>query len=331
MLAVRLTKPGPIDGSPLQVEQMAVPRPGPGQILLSVRACAVCHTDLHLAEGEITPRSYPITPGHQVVGIIDAVGHNVEGWKLGDRAGVPWLHGACGTCEACRRGEENLCIAASFTGFHVDGGFAEAMLADSRFALRLPVGLTDEQAAPLLCAGIIGYRSLRKADVQAGETVGLIGFGASAHLAIQVARHWGCSVYVFTRGEHHRQLAAQLGAAWCGGVEERPPRALDRAVLFAPVGGLVPLILEKLRPGGTLAINAIAMSPIPEMAYRLVYGERTLRSIANATRQDGIEFLRLATEIPIHSTIRTYALRDANRALLDLKAGTIDGAGVLLP
>jgi propanol-preferring alcohol dehydrogenase len=330
MLAVRLTKPGPIDRSPLDTEQMAVPRPGPGQILLSVRACAVCHTDLHLVEGEITPPSYPITPGHQVVGIIGAVGHEVEGWKIGDRAGVPWLHGACGTCEACRRGEENLCTAASFTGFHVDGGFAEAMLANSRFALPLPLGMTDEQAAPLLCAGIIGYRSLRKADVHAGETVGLIGFGASAHLAIQVARHWGCSVYVFTRGEHHRRLASQLGAAWCGGVEETAPQPLDRAVLFAPVGGLVPLILEKLRPGGTLAINAIAMSPIPEMPYRLVYGERTLRSVANATRQDGIEFLRLATEIPVHSTIRTYGLRDANRALLDLKAGAIDGAGVLL-
>lgn len=330
MLAFRLSKPGPIERSPLASEQMAVARPGPGQILLRVRACAVCHTDLHLVEGEITPPSYPITPGHQVVGIIDAVGQDVEGWKVGDRAGVPWLHSACGTCEACRRGEENLCADASFTGFHADGGFAEVMLANSRFALPLPAGLTDEQAAPLLCAGIIGYRALRKADVHTGETVGLIGFGASAHLAIQVARYWGCSVYVFTRGEHHRRLAAQLGAAWCGGIEERAPRPLDRAVLFAPAGGLVPLILEKLRPGGTLAINAIAMSPIPEMPYRLVYGERTLRSVANATRQDGIEFLRLAIEVPVHSTVRTYALQDANRALLDLKAGAIDGAGVLL-
>lgn len=331
MLAVRLSKPAPIEDWPLASAQIAVAAPGPGQIRLHVRACGVCHTDLHLAEGDIVPPAYPVTPGHQVVGIIDAVGPGVEGWKIGDRAGVAWLHSACGTCDACRRGEENLCPNARFTGFHVDGGFAESVLADSRFALHMPTDLTDEQAAPLLCAGIIGYRSLRKADVEPGDIVGLVGFGASAHLAIQVARHWGCDVYVFSRGERHRRLATDLGAAWCGGIEDQPPHPLDRAILFAPAGGLVPLILEKLRPGGTLAINAIAMSPIPEMPYRMIYGERTLRSVANATRQDGVDFLRLAAEIPVRSTIRTYALPDANRALRDLKAGAIDGAGVLLP
>lgn len=331
MLAVRLSKPAPIERLPLASEQVPVASPGPGQIRLHVRACGVCHTDLHLVEGEIIPPAYPVTPGHQVVGVVDAVGAGVESWRTGDRAGVAWLHSACGTCEACRRGEENLCPNARFTGFHVDGGFAESVLADARFSLPIPADLTDEQAAPLLCAGIIGYRSLRRADVQPGEIVGLVGFGASAHLAIQVARHWGCRVYVFTRGERHRHLAIDLGATWCGGIEDQPPHPLDRAVLFAPVGGLVLPILEKLRPGGTLAINAIAMSPIPEMPYRLIYGERTLRSVTNATRQDGIDFLRLATEIPVRSTIRTYALHDANRALLDLKAGAIDGAAVLLP
>jgi propanol-preferring alcohol dehydrogenase len=265
------------------------------------------------------------------VGVIEELGDGAEDWGFGDRIGVPWLYRACGTCDHCARGEENLCDQAQFTGFHVDGGYAEFMVADARYVLPLPDRLSDEEVAPLLCAGIIGYRSLHKSDLQPGERLGLVGFGASAHLAIQVAIYWGCEVYVFTRSESHRQLAMDLGAAWVGGSEDRAPLPLDRAILFAPVGDLVPVMLEKIRPGGTLAINAIHLSPIPEMEYRVIYGERTLRSVANATYRDGVEFLRLATEIPVKVSMRKYALEEANQALNDLKNSRIDGAGVLLP
>ncbi len=298
---------------------------------MKVHACGVCHTDLHTVEGELTPPAYPIVPGHQVVGTVEAIGEGVTGWVVGDRAGVAWLQAACGACSFCRRGEENLCPQARFTGFHTDGGYAEATLAEAAYAFPMPIGISDEQAAPLLCAGIIGYRSLRKADVSPGETVGLIGFGASAHLAIQVARAWDCTVYVFSRGALHRQLALELGAAWTGTLDQPPPTPLDRAVIFAPAGDLVPATLTWLRPGGTLAINAIHMSAIPSMPYATIYGERTLRSVTNATRRDGAEFLALAAQIGIHSTVTRYALDDANQALLDLKQGRIEGAAVLIP
>ncbi len=327
--AMRLFKPGSAEEAPLHLDRVEIPRPGPGQVRLRVRMCGVCHTDLHTVEGEIHPPALPITPGHQVVGMVEALGAEVTGLEIGDRVGVPWLYQACGRCEFCRRGEENLCAQARFTGFHVDGGYADHMLAEAAYALPLPPGIPDEQAAPLLCAGIIGYRSLRKADLSPGERLGLVGFGASAHLAIQVARFWGCEVYVFTRSPEHQQHAESLGAAWVGGVEEKAPHQLDRAVIFAPAGQLVPLILGKLRPGGTLAINAIHMSPIPEMAYELIYGERTLRSVANATYQDGVEFLALAAEIPIQATVSRYPLEAANQALLDLKHSRINGEAVL--
>jgi propanol-preferring alcohol dehydrogenase len=328
--AQRLARPGPIDQSPLHQEDLPVPDPGPGEVLLRVRACAVCHTDLHLVEGELHPPQLPLTPGHQVVAEVVAAG---EAARLlpGARVGVPWLGGACGECEFCRRGEENLCQEARFTGFHRDGGFAEYLTADADFVLDLPDGLSDEMTAPLLCAGIIGYRSLRRADLAPGETLGLVGFGASAHLALPVARAWGCRVFVFTRGESHRKLALDLGAAWAGGIEDQAPAELDRAVLFAPVGDLVPLILERLRPGGTLAINAIHLSPIPQMPYALLYGERALKSVANATRQDGRDFLRLAAELDLRPTVATYPLEDANRALADLRHGRLEAAAVLLP
>ncbi len=329
MKSMRLFEPRPAEESPLKLIDLDSSQPGPGQVRLRVRVCGVCHTDLHTVEGDIHPPKLPVTPGHQAVGVVEALGEGVENLALGDRVGVPWLHQACGECEACRRGEENLCAQARFTGFHQDGGFAESMLAEARFTLPLPEGISDEQAAPLLCAGIIGYRSLRKADLQPGERLGLFGFGASAHLAIQAARHWGCEVYVFTRSKAHRQHAAQLGAAWVGGAEESPPRFLDRAVIFAPAGSIVPLALEKLRPGGTLAINAIHMSPIPEMPYALLYGERTLRSVANATYQDGVEFLQLAADIPIQATVTMYSMEEANRALQDLKHSRINGEAVL--
>ena len=329
MRAMQLSAPQPAENWPLAILELPVPEPGPGQVRLKIHYCGVCHTDLHTVEGDIHPPHLPITPGHQVVGQVDALGEGVSGLNISDRLGVPWLYSACGTCEYCRRSEENLCQQARFTGFHVDGGYAEYMLADARYVLPLPPGVADEQAAPLLCAGIIGYRSLRKADLQPGERLGLVGFGASAHLAIQIARFWDCPVYVFTRSDEHRQHALQLGAAWAGGIEDSSPAPLDRAVIFAPNGALVPRVLEKLRPGGTLAINAIHMSPIPEMPYRLIYGERTLRSVANATLNDGIEFLELAVQIPIRATVSLYPLDGANQALLDLKRSTINGEAVL--
>ncbi len=330
MKAWRLYRPAPAEAQPLQLEDIPIPRPAAGQVLLRVHVCGVCHTDLHTVEGDITPPAYPIIPGHQVVATVAAVGEGVENALLGKRVGVPWFYSACGECEFCRRGEENLCPQARFTGFHVDGGYAEYMLAEARYLLPMPESIPDEQAAPLLCAGIIGYRSLRKADLQPGERLGLFGFGASAHLAIQVARHWDCEVYVFTRSEAHRKHALELGAAWAGGAGDKAPRPLDRAVIFAPAGNIVPLALEKLRPGGTLAINAIHMTPIPQMPYPLIYGERTLRSVANATYRDGVEFLQLAAEIPVRATTRLYPLEEAPQALLDVKHSRINGEAVLL-
>jgi propanol-preferring alcohol dehydrogenase len=326
-----LHAPAPAESGPLQWEETESLLPGPGQLLLRVRACGVCHTDLHLAEGELVAPAYPIVPGHQVVGTIEALGEGVEGWTPGERLGVPWLHEACGVCQACRRGDENLCVRARFTGLHVDGGYAEYALAEAAFAVRLPPSLSDDRAAPLLCAGIIGYRALRKADLAPGEVLGLIGFGASAHLALQIARSWGCRVAVFSRGESRRRLALDLGAHWAGKIDQAPPDPLDRAVIFAPAGDLVPAALAWLRPGGTLAINAVHMSPLPSMPYAALYGERTLRSVANATRADAREFMALADELRLQPTIQRFALQDANRALLDLKAGRIDGAAVLVP
>jgi propanol-preferring alcohol dehydrogenase len=331
MRAMVLEKTGLINSSPLTVVEGDVPIPGPRELLIRVEACGICHTDLHTVEGDIVPPVLPIVPGHQVIGRVEAIGVGVHGWNEGDLAGVPWLHHACGTCEFCLRGEENLCNDAIFTGFHRHGGYAEWMISEADFTLKISAGLTPEKAAPLLCAGIIGYRSLKMADLEPGERLGLVGFGASAHIAIQIARHWNCEVYVFTRSSAHRELAGQLGAVWVGGSEQDPPQTLDRAVLFAPVGDLVPPTLEKLRKGGTLALNAIHMSPIPTMDYKLLYGERTLRSVANATYSDGVEFLELAENIPIETTIETYPLEDANRALLDLKSSQINGAGVLIP
>lgn len=329
MRAMRLSEYRPAEEHPLSLRDLPIPTPGPGQVRLEVQVCGVCHTDLHTVEGDIHPPTLPVTPGHQVVGVVDAVGDEVTNVHQGDRVGVPWLFSAEGGCEYCRNGNENLCPQAQFTGYDVDGGYAEYMLADADYILPLPSEIESEQAAPLLCAGIIGYRSLRLAEVEPGERIGLVGFGASAHLAIQVARYWGCDVYVFTRSSEHRRHAKELGAAWVGGAEDDSPKPLDRAVIFAPVGSLVPLILKKLRPAGTLAINAIHMSPIPQMDYQLLYGERTLRSVANATYQDGVDFLRLAVKIPIHSTVSIYSLEDANQALVDLKHSRINGEAVL--
>ena len=329
MIAMHLETPSPIYDKPLKRVDLPIPIPGAGQIRVKISVCGVCHTDLHICEGDIYPPLMPVIPGHQVVGIVDSIGEGVTHLVIGERVGIPWFYDACGVCEYCQTGNENLCPRALFTGFHVNGGFAEYMLAEASHVLPIPEGLSDDQAAPLLCAGIIGYRSLRKADLCPGERLGLFGFGASAHLTIQVARYWGCEVYVFTRSLAHRNHALELGAAWVGGAEDSPPKFLDRAILFAPVGELVPRALEKIRPGGTLAINAIHMTSIPEIPYHLIYGERTLRSVANATYQDGIEFLKLVIEIPIESTIQMYALEDVNQALLDVKNSSLNGEAVL--
>jgi propanol-preferring alcohol dehydrogenase len=325
---MRLHTQKPAEEAPLSLEEIPLPEPKPGQVRLRIQVCGVCHTDLHTVEGDIHPPSLPLTPGHQVVGTIEAVGAGVD-LATGQRVGVPWLGSACGECEFCAHGLENLCQQARFTGFHDDGGYAQAMLADARYVLPIPESISDIQAAPLLCAGIVGFRSLRLADIEPGERVGLVGFGASAHLCIQVLNHWDCETYVFTRSEGHRRHARELGAAWAGGAEDEAPAALDRAVIYAPAGRLVPVMLKKLRPGGTLAINAIHMSPIPEMPYETIYGERTLRSVANATYQDGVDFLELSARIGIRATTSTYPLEAANQALQDLKHSRIDGEAVL--
>ena len=329
MRAQVLRFPQPVENRPLMLEARPVPEPGPGEIRLQISVCGLCHTDLHIVEGELRAAHYPKIPGHQIIGRVDRLGQGASRFALGARAGMAWLYATCRKCEFCRRGEENLCPDTRFTGLHCDGGYAEYAVVHQDFAYSIPEGFSDAEAAPLLCAGIVGFRSLRKADLQPGETLGLVGFGASGHICLQVARHWGCPVYVMTRSEEHRRHALGLGAAWAGGIEGDLPLQLDRIVLFAPAGGLVPRALEKLRPGGTLALNAAYMTPIPEMEYRLVYGERTVRSVANATRQDGEEFLKLAAQIPVRSDVRLYPLEGANEALLALKESRINGAAVL--
>lgn len=331
MRAWQLWDPGPLESSPLRIGTAPEPALTPSALLIRVTACGVCHTDLHLAEGDLPLHKRPLIPGHQIVGVIEQAGAAVTGWRPGQRVGVAWLHAACGECAPCRRGDENLCDHAAFTGWDVDGGYADYALADARFAVALPEALADEQAAPLLCAGIIGYRSLRRAELQPGEHLGLFGFGASAHLVLQLARGWGCTVSVFSRSAAHRALAEALGAAWTGTAEQAPPRPLDRAITFAPAGELVPLALGHLRKGGTLAINAVHLSPIPRLDYARLYGERTVRSVANATRQDAAEFMAEAARLGLRATVQAFPLADANRALRHLKHGEIQGAAVLTP
>ena len=324
-----LREPKPVEQNPLAAVDLPRPEPAPGQVRLRVRACGVCHTDLHLVEGEIPLPRLPLIPGHQIIGEVEALGEVASRLSLGDRIGVPWLYSTCGACEFCRRGLENLCDNARFTGQHADGGFGEYVVVPEDYAYGIPVGFPDAQAAPLLCAGVIGYRSLKLSEIQPGGRLGLYGFGASAHVTIQVARHWGCEVYVFTRSEEHQRHALDLGAAWVGQAQDTPPEELDSAITLAPAGWLVPEALRVLRKGGTLAINAIHMSPIPEMPYATLYGERTVRSVANATRRDARELLDLAAEIPIRTEVELYTLAEANEVLRRLKQSEIQGAAVL--
>jgi propanol-preferring alcohol dehydrogenase len=330
MRAMLLDKPRPVESGPLRLVQIPEPVPAAGEIRMRVRACGVCHTDLHIVEGDLPLPKLPVVPGHQIVGTVDALGTGVKEFRVGDRVGVPWLYWACGECKYCLLGLENLCERGRFTGLNADGGYAEAMVAPAVFAYALPEGFSDLEAAPLLCAGVIGYRALKLSNLQPGETLGLYGFGASAHIVIQLARHMGCRVDVFTRAEIHRQLARKLGAAWVGAAGEPPPAPLDAAIIFAPAGKLVPDALGALRKGGTLTLAGITMSAIPEMDYQLLYHERIIRSVANSTREDARSLLRLAAEVPVRSQVETYQLAEANHALQDLKNSKIHGAGVLV-
>lgn len=324
-----LDEPRLADENPLQLRDLPMPAPRAGEIRLRVRCCGVCRTDLHIAEGDLKLPKLPVVSGHQVVGVVDAAGPEVKLFREGDRAGVPWLHSTDGTCPYCRRGQENLCDNARFTGLHVDGGYAEAVIAREDFAYSIPAQFDDEHAAPLLCAGVIGYRSLRLSNVRSGERLGMYGFGGSAHIVLQVARHLGCEVLVFTRGAAHRELATKLGASWVGGAQDPTPGPLDAAIVFAPAGPLVPEALRAVRKGGTVALAGISMTQIPAMDYELLYQERLLRSAANSTRDDVRDCLRLAAEVPVRTTVQSFPLEQANQALQALKHSRIDGAAVL--
>ena len=330
MKAAILTSPASISERPLRIEQIPDPSIAAGQVLLRVRACGVCRTDLHIVEGELPPLGRKLIPGHQIVGeVVDGATPEVP---VGTRVGVSWIGGIDGTCWYCKRGLENLCDSATFTGYTVNGGYAEYALARADFVFPLPQNLDDLHAAPLLCAGIIGFRSLRIAGVERGERVGLFGFGASAHLTIAVLRAWQCEVYVSTRGASHRQLAESLGATWVGKESDKPPVPLDRAVTFAPSGDVVVAALGSLRKGGVVAINAIHLDRIPEFDYdRLLWGERQIRSVANMTRSDARDFLQIAADIRLRPKVTVFSLDQANEALAAVKSDAIDGAAVIVP
>ena len=327
MRAMQLVTPG----SPLRETDLRLPEPGPEQVLIRVNACGVCRTDLHVVDGELTEPKLPLVPGHEVVGSVIKKGECVERFAVGDRVGVPWLGFTCGHCQYCRTGRENLCGQARFTGYQLDGGYAEYTVADQRYCFPLPAGYGDAEAAPLLCAGLIGYRSLVLAGE--GQRLGLYGFGAAAHIIAQVARHQGRRVYAFTRAhdEEAQQFAHELGAVWAGASDAEPPEELDAAILFAPVGALVPAALRAVVHGGTVVCAGIHMSDIPSFPYRLLWGERCVRSVANLTRRDGEEFLALAPRIPVRTAVQTFPLSQANEALARLREGRIRGAAVLIP
>ncbi len=326
MLAMRVHAAG----APLGADEVAIPEPGELEVRVRVLACGVCRTDLHVADGELPNIPFPVIPGHEIVGRVERVGSGVSRFRLGDRVGVPWLAETCGTCRYCLSGLENLCDRARFTGYTRDGGYAEYAVADSRYCAAIPERYSDAQAAPLLCAGLIGYRAYRAA----GEgTLGLYGFGAAAHLLAQVARAQGRRVFAFTRpgDTAAQQFARELGAAWAGGSDESPPEPLDAAILFAPAGALVPAALATTRKGGRVVCAGIHMSDIPSFPYRLLWGERSVSSVANLTRTDALEFMQLASAVALRPSVETFALSDANEALQRLRRGTLHGAAVLLP
>ncbi len=330
MQAMVLDRPATAETRPLAAKTLPEPEPGPTEVVLKVAACAVCRTDLHTVEGELTLPRLPLIPGHQIVGVVERAGPGAAD-LLGRRVGVAWLGGACGACRWCRSGRENLCPDARFTGLQRDGGYAERVAVEAAFTYPIPDGFADVQAAPLLCAGVIGYRALRLAGAMAGGTLGIFGFGASAHVAIQVARHVGCDVFVFTRAARHQEHARALGAAWAGLPEEAPPAPLDHVVIFSPAGEQVPLALSRLDRGGCVACAGVTMSDLPGFPYQRLYQERVVRSVANATRDDARELLALAAAVPIATTVEALPLADANEALLRVKRSHVTGALVLVP
>ncbi|MBI3450823.1 MAG: zinc-dependent alcohol dehydrogenase family protein [Acidobacteria bacterium] len=330
MKGMRLREIGPLAAGRLLLEEFAAPEPGPGEARIRVSVCATCRTDLHIIEGDLPAATMPIVPGHQAVGVVDLLGRSCSRLRVGERVGIAWLRGTCGSCAECLRGDENLCPAARFTGYHADGGYAGWALVPEAFAYRIPEVFTDEQAAPLLCAGIIGYRALRRSEVPPGGRLGIFGFGSSAHVTIQIARHRGCEVFVFTREEAHRRLARRLGAAWVGETFDPAPAALDGAILFAPAGEIVPHALRSLRAGGTLALAGIHVSTIPAMEYGPhIFREKRLTSVTANTRADGEELLREAAGIPIRPQTRLYPLEKAVEALTDARDGRVEGTAVL--
>ena len=332
MRVARLHRPAPIERRPLVLEEVPAPAVGDMDVLVRVSACGICRTDLHVVEGELPERRMPVVPGHQIVGTIAAVGARVSGYAVGDRVGIAWLHRTCGVCAYCTHGRENLCDAAEFTGWTVDGGFAELMVAPAEFAYPIPSGFADRDAAPLLCAGIIGFRALSQTglDAFAGARLGLYGFGAAGHVAIQIARGRGAEVYVFTRDRtRHQALAAELGATWVGDAAAAPPVALDAAIIFAPAGELVHAALAAVHKGGTVVLGGIHMSDVPPLPYRLLYGERVLRTVANNTRADGRAFLEEAARLPVRTHTEMFPLDSVNDALAALKHDAIRGAGVV--
>jgi len=325
MLAMVVDKPG----KPLRKVEIPPARPGPGQLSIRIHACAVCRTDLHIVDGELTQPKLPLIPGHEVVGTVVELGNGISRCKLGDRVGVPWLGWTCGTCSFCQNGQENLCDDAKFTGYTLDGGYAEYMVADERYCFPIPDAYSDAEAAPLLCAGLIGYRSLVKAGD--GKRLGIYGFGAAAHIVAQVAKYQQREIYAFTRpgDEQAQRFARSLGAAWVGGSDEMPPHKLDAAILFAPAGELVPQAMRAVGKGGIVVCGGIHMSDIPSFPYSILWQERTVTSVANLTRRDGKEFMALAPQVPIHAEVTTYPLEAANEALQQLRSGNISGAAVL--
>ncbi|HEY7728858.1 MAG TPA: zinc-dependent alcohol dehydrogenase family protein [Candidatus Eisenbacteria bacterium] len=330
--AMVLDRQAPVVSEPLALQDLPPPEPGPREVRVRVRACGACRTDLHVIEGDLPARKLPLIPGHQVVGVVDRLGPGASRFREGERIGIAWLRHTCGTCRYCRAGRENLCESSLFTGYHADGGYAEHALVPEAYAYAIPAVFEDAEAAPLLCAGIIGYRALQRSEVPAGGKLGLWGFGSSAHVTIQVALARGCEVYVATRGETHRALAREMGATWVGGADETPPSRVDGGILFAPVGELVPVALRSIEKGGSLALAGIYLTDVPPLSYeRELFYERNLRSVTANTRADGEALLREAAAIPIRPRITVFPLEDANRLLQLLQADRIDGTGVLVP
>jgi propanol-preferring alcohol dehydrogenase len=331
MNAIILEKPAPVEESPLAFRELPDPQPGDGEVQVRVHACAACRTDLHIVEGELPPQSSPIIPGHQIIGTVSMCGPNCHRLKVGMRVGAAWLRYTCGVCEFCKNGQENLCERARFTGYHENGGYAEYTLVPEEYAYEIPSLFSDAEAAPLLCAGIIGYRALKKCRVKPKGTLAMVGFGSSAHIVLQIAKHRGVEVYVVTRGQAHRSMAKKMGAAWVGSNADEIPVKMDGAILFAPSGDLVPPALATLKKGGTLAIADIYMTPIPSLNYeKHLFYEKEICSVTANTREDGRELLAEAAKIPIRTTTTTYPLHEANRALQDMKHGRMNGTGVLV-